>query len=124
MLVWKPSVAQGTHSYSHCLPALCRKLRFKSGPTQLKISNPSYEHSPGSPEFPIQNVRPIGQGVSELWSDIQTNIQTEITTWCIYNNNNWKTTISLRKWWRKFKNETIFFKNDRFSKTCRFVNDS
>ena len=41
------------------------------------------------PEFPNQNLRPIGPGVPELWSDKQTNRhqdrQTEITTLYNYN---------------------------------------
>ena len=40
-------------------------------PTQLL--NTSKENVNGSPEFPNQNWMQIGQGVSELWSGIQTN---------------------------------------------------
>ena len=51
------------------------KLNFwnKSRSTQLRISKPSKEHSCGSPKFPNQNFRQIGEGVSELWSDKQNN---------------------------------------------------
>ena len=65
-------VAQVTHSYSRRLPALgvdfTEKLNFtnKSRLTQLRISNPSIEHSRGSPEFLNQNLRQIGSVVSEL----------------------------------------------------------
>ena len=70
-LALEPSVSQGTHIYSCRLPALDRFL-----PTQLGLSKPSQENSRGSPEFPNQNLRQIGQGVSELCSDKQTNTQT------------------------------------------------
>ena len=36
-------------------------------------SKPSEDHFIGSPEFPHQNLRQIGQGVRDLWSDLQTN---------------------------------------------------
>ena len=61
-LAWEPSIAQSTHNYSSRLPALGRKLRFDP----LNIPH-------GSPEFPHQNLRQIGQGVHDLWSDLQTN---------------------------------------------------
>ena len=41
-------------------------FRYKSGPTQLRISKPSVEHSHGSPEFPDQNLRQISPGVPEF----------------------------------------------------------
>ena len=45
-LAWEPSVAQETHSYFRCLPALGRKLQFEifpfiSWPTQFRISKPN-----------------------------------------------------------------------------------
>jgi len=46
---------------------------LKNRPTQFRISNPIKEHSRDSPEVPNQNLRQIGPGVSELWSDKQTN---------------------------------------------------
>ena len=44
VLAWEPSVAQGSQSQSHHLPAHCRKLRFiyfsrKIRPTHFRISN-------------------------------------------------------------------------------------
>ena len=63
-LAWEPSIAQSTHNYSSRLLALGRKLRFDP----LNIPH-------GSPEFPHQNLKQIGQGVRYLWSDIQTNKQ-------------------------------------------------
>ena len=41
---------------------------YKSGPTQ-----PSLPHFRSSLEFPNTNLRQIGHGLSELWSDIKTN---------------------------------------------------
>ena len=85
---WEPSVAQGTHNYSHCLPALCRKLRFelfspmKVDPlsllrhtyTQLRISKPSKENFRGSPELSkFEANRSRGSWV--IWSNIKTNKQ-------------------------------------------------
>ena len=65
------SAAKVNKSYSRRLPALndfTGKLnfRYKSQPTQLKISKPSLEHSRKSPEFPNQNLMQIGPGVPEL----------------------------------------------------------
>ena len=51
-------------------------FRYLSRPTQLRISKPNEEHSRESPEFPDQNLRQIGPGVSELWSVKQTDRQT------------------------------------------------
>ena len=55
-------------------------LRYKSRFTQFRISEPSLKHSRCSPKFPNQNLRQIGPGVHELWSDKQTVRQTKITT--------------------------------------------
>ena len=73
LAAWEPSVAPGIYSYSRRLPALSRfcrdtiNVRFKVEPlTQLRMSKPSQEHSRGSSELPSQNLRQIGQGVSEL----------------------------------------------------------
>ena len=44
-------------------------------PSNLESQNQAKENSRGSPEFPNQNLRQIGQRVHELWSDIQTNKQ-------------------------------------------------
>ena len=56
---WEPSVALATHNYSHRFTRnLGRKITilaifpYTSGPTQLKISKPSWEDSLGSPVFP------------------------------------------------------------------------
>ena len=43
----------------------------------------AWEHFRGSSQFPNQHLRQIGLGVPELWSDKQTDRQTEITT--LYN---------------------------------------
>ena len=48
-------------------------FRYVNQPTKLKKS--SYALWYGSTEFPRQNLRQIGQGVHDLWSDIQTNKQ-------------------------------------------------
>ena len=71
LAAWEPSVAPGIYSYSRRLPArFCRdtiNVRFKVEPlTQLRMSKPSQERSRGSSELPSQNLRQIGQGVSEL----------------------------------------------------------
>ena len=39
---------------------------------ELRISKPSWEQSHGSSELSNQNLRQIGPGVPELWSDKQT----------------------------------------------------
>ena len=42
------------------------------------------KHFRGSTKFPNQDLRQTGLGVYELWSDIQTNKQNEITSLYIY----------------------------------------
>ena len=65
-LAWEPSVAHVTHSYSRCLPALDRTLRFK------------LRTFPWISQVPQSKLRQFGHGVSELWTDKQTDWQTEI----------------------------------------------
>ena len=43
--------------------------------TELKTTKAIIPVTNGSSEFPDQSLRQIGQGVPELWSDIQTNKQ-------------------------------------------------
>ena len=45
---------------------------LKVNPINLRILELSKEHSRGSPEFRNYNLRQIGQGVLELWSNLQT----------------------------------------------------
>ena len=45
---------------------------IESQPTQLRIYQDK-NISLGSPEFPYQNLRQIGSGVLELWSDVRAN---------------------------------------------------
>ena len=61
ILAWEPSAAQVTNRFSRCLPAL--NFRYLSRTTQLRILRPSKEHSSGPPQFPNQNLGPIGAGV-------------------------------------------------------------
>ena len=68
ILAWEPGVAHDTHSYSRRLPALGRKAK-NILTILLSFSN--------------QNLRQIGPGVHDVWSDIQPYRQTEITT--LYN---------------------------------------
>ena len=76
-LAWETSVAQGTHIY---YPAVYTRLgvncdfSYFSLESGLRISIPKKLFH-RSPEFHNQNLRKIGQGVFELWSDIQTNMQ-------------------------------------------------
>ena len=73
LLSWEPSAAKVTKSYSAVYPH-CKE--YKSRTTQFGISNPSWEYSRKSSEFPDQNLRQIGPGFTELWSDKQTGITT------------------------------------------------
>ena len=65
-------VGQVTHRYSRRLPRTSSLIPIlviipvESGPNQVRISKPSSEHSRGSPKFPNQNLRQIGQGVPQL----------------------------------------------------------
>ena len=65
-LALEPSAAQVPHSKQRCIPALERFYR------ETKLSLLKSTQSFGSPEFPNQILRQIGPGVSELWSDKQT----------------------------------------------------
>ena len=72
---WHTSL--GTQRCQCCLKLLRPFTRtWTIFPTQLRILKPSYEHSRGSPELPNQSLRQIGPGVSNLWSEKQTNKQT------------------------------------------------
>ena len=75
-LAWEPSVAQVTHSHSCRLPAFGRfylETKFSNSILNLKTELWTFC---GSPELPNQNLRQIGPGVPELWSDKQTEITT------------------------------------------------
>ena len=64
-LAWEPRVALSTHSYSCRVPALGGIFRFQMF-SPIKVD-----------QFKLnQNLRQIGQGVSVLWSDKQTEITT------------------------------------------------
>ena len=76
---WEPSVAQGTHNYSHCLPTLCRKLRFelfspiKVDPLsllRLYLLNLESQNEAKKISLVLPSYL-IGQGVHELWSNIK-----------------------------------------------------
>ena len=65
-LAWEPSVAQVTYSCVRRLPALglgrfYRETKFLLEPLNFRLG-----HYRGSPEFPNQNLRPIGLGVPVL----------------------------------------------------------
>ena len=59
-IAWEPSVAQGTHSYSRCLPARGRKLRFslffpiKVDPINLESQNQAKNIPVVLPSSPIK----------------------------------------------------------------------
>ena len=95
IVVWEPSVAQGvivspTDYPRFVLNMILTIFPDESRSTQLRISKLKkclflntflyYITFPWVSEFPNQNLGQIGPGVLELWSDIQTNRQTEITS--------------------------------------------
>ena len=76
------SRVHNNHTYSRRLSAL-RKLEFSSikiNPLNLE-SQTKLRTNPGFPEFPNQNLMQTCQGVTELWSDIQTNRDFNLYRW-------------------------------------------
>ena len=68
LLAWEPSAAHITKRFSHCLPALepfYRETKFSLLKSTHSTQNHT-EHFPRSPEFPNQNLRQTGLGVTEL----------------------------------------------------------
>ena len=67
-IAWEPSVAQGTHSYSRCLPARGRKLRFslffpiKVDPINLESQNQAKNIPVVLPSSPIKTWGKLVQG--------------------------------------------------------------
>ena len=77
--------------YSHRLPTLGRKLRFKIK-KNFESQNQTKNIPSVLPSSPNQNLRQIGQGVHELWSDIQTN-KRRLHGLPVLLNLNWRTRI-------------------------------
>ena len=60
------SAAQGTHSYSHCLPALSRKLRFLKWTHSTEHFKTTLDYLRGSPDFPNQSLSQIKKRQTEI----------------------------------------------------------
>ena len=70
ILGWEPSAAKFTKSYSRRLPERFYFIFYWRRPSQFRMSKPNKEHSREFSEFPNnQNLREIGHGVLELWSE-------------------------------------------------------